>query len=74
MKSLILFMQDVNNIYYETESRREWCSSKGIPSGCFLFARKFTRPSALRLLNSVSLLQLDKERFEEKPYQYHIMN
>ncbi|KAK0588641.1 hypothetical protein LWI29_003557 [Acer saccharum] len=48
---LIQSMKEIDNIYYETEYRREWCSSKGKPSACFLFARKFTRPAALRLLN-----------------------
>lgn len=48
---LIQSIKDIDNIYYETEYRREWCSSKGIPSTCFLFARKFTRPAALRLHN-----------------------
>ncbi|XP_048230721.1 glycosyltransferase BC10 isoform X3 [Ricinus communis] len=48
---LIKSIKDIDNIYYETEYRREWCSSKGKPSKCFLFARKFTRPAALRLLN-----------------------
>ncbi|KAI6700731.1 hypothetical protein NL676_015055 [Syzygium grande] len=46
---------DVDNIHYVTENRREWCSSKGKPSRCFLFARKFTRPAALRLLNNSAL-------------------
>ncbi|KAK9271721.1 hypothetical protein L1049_002084 [Liquidambar formosana] len=48
---LVQSIKDIDNIYYETEYRREWCSSKGKPSPCFLFARKFTRPAALRLLN-----------------------
>ncbi|KAM7280712.1 hypothetical protein ACFE04_007846 [Oxalis oulophora] len=48
---LIQSIKDIDNIYYETEYRREWCTSKGKPSGCFLFARKLTRPAALRLLN-----------------------
>ncbi|XP_021773435.1 uncharacterized protein LOC110737389 isoform X3 [Chenopodium quinoa] len=52
---LILSIKEIDNIYYETENRREWCSNKGKPSPCFLFARKFTRPAALRLLN-LSLL------------------
>lgn len=52
-------MQDITNVYYETEYRREWCSSKGKPSPCFLFARKFTRPAALRLLNMVNYLMLE---------------
>ncbi|CAL0317286.1 unnamed protein product [Lupinus luteus] len=49
--TLIKFIKEIDNIYYETEYRREWCSSKGKPSTCFLFARKFTRPAALRLIN-----------------------
>ncbi|XP_050224473.1 glycosyltransferase BC10 [Mercurialis annua] len=48
---LIKSIKDIDNIHYETENRREWCSSKGKPSKCFLFARKFTRPAAIRLLN-----------------------
>ncbi|KAE8689347.1 Core-2/I-branching beta-1,6-N-acetylglucosaminyltransferase family protein isoform 2 [Hibiscus syriacus] len=52
---LIKSIKDIDNIYYETENRREWCSSKGKPAPCFLFARKFTRPAALHLLN-LSLL------------------
>ncbi|XP_010251136.1 PREDICTED: uncharacterized protein LOC104593128 isoform X1 [Nelumbo nucifera] len=48
---LIQSIKDIDNIYYETEYRREWCSIQGKPSPCFLFARKFTRPAALRLLN-----------------------
>ncbi|GAV70250.1 Branch domain-containing protein [Cephalotus follicularis] len=48
---LIQKIKDIDNIYYETEYRREWCSSKGKPAACFLFARKFTRPAAVRLLN-----------------------
>lgn len=48
---LIKSIKDIDNVYYETEYRREWCTSKGKPAPCFLFARKFTRPAALRLLN-----------------------
>ena len=47
-------LQEMDNIYYETKYRREWCSSKGKPSTYFLFARKFTQPATLRLLNMVS--------------------
>lgn len=53
--TLIQSIKGVDNIYYETEYRREWCTSKGKPSPCFLFARKFTRPAALRLLNISAL-------------------
>uniref|UniRef100_A0A7N0TH24 Core-2/I-branching beta-1,6-N-acetylglucosaminyltransferase family protein n=2 Tax=Kalanchoe fedtschenkoi TaxID=63787 RepID=A0A7N0TH24_KALFE len=48
---LIQSIKGIDNIYYETEGRREWCTSKGKPAPCFLFARKFTKPAALRLFN-----------------------
>ncbi|KAB1209139.1 hypothetical protein CJ030_MR6G015565 [Morella rubra] len=54
---LIKSIKEIDNIYYETEYRREWCSSKGKPSPCFLFARKFTRPAALRLHNMVGFIR-----------------
>ncbi|XP_073155225.1 glycosyltransferase BC10 isoform X2 [Henckelia pumila] len=57
---LIQSIKGIDNIYYETEYRREWCTSKGKPSKCFLFARKFTRPAALRLLNN-SVLGISNE-------------
>ncbi|KAJ4972867.1 hypothetical protein NE237_006041 [Protea cynaroides] len=49
--ALIRSIKGIRSIYYETEHRREWCSSKEKPGHCFLFARKFTHPAALRLLN-----------------------
>ncbi|XP_060670394.1 glycosyltransferase BC10-like isoform X1 [Ziziphus jujuba] len=52
---LLQSIKEIDNIYYETEHRREWCSRKGKPSACFLFARKFTRPAALRLLDTSAL-------------------
>ncbi|KAG8635020.1 glycosyltransferase BC10 isoform X4 [Manihot esculenta] len=57
-------LADIDNIYYETEYRREWCTSKGKPSTCFLFARKFTRPAALRLLN-MSMLGASRKAANE---------
>ncbi|KAL0926307.1 hypothetical protein M5K25_002523 [Dendrobium thyrsiflorum] len=53
---LVKTIQKIDNIYYETEYRREWCSSKGKPSLCFLFARKFTRAAALKLLDTGALI------------------
>ncbi|KAF5945078.1 hypothetical protein HYC85_015306, partial [Camellia sinensis] len=50
---LIQCIKDIDNIYFEIEYRREWCTSKGNASSCFLFARKFTRPAVFRLLNMV---------------------
>ncbi|KAL3378883.1 hypothetical protein AABB24_004686 [Solanum stoloniferum] len=52
---LIQSIKDIDNINYETEHRREWCTNKEKPAPCFLFARKFTRPAALRLLNMSAL-------------------
>lgn len=62
--SLIQSIKDIDNINYETEYRREWCTSKGKPAPCFLFARKFTRPAALRLLNMSVLGVVSQARSE----------
>ncbi|KAF8106259.1 hypothetical protein N665_0145s0070 [Sinapis alba] len=59
--NLIQSIKGIDNINYETEYRREWCTSKGKPAPCFLFARKFTRPAALRLLRE-SILLREKEQ------------
>lgn len=48
---LISGIKNITSVYYETEYRREWCSSNGTARPCFLFARKFTRGAALKLLN-----------------------
>ncbi|KAL6518812.1 Glycosyltransferase bc10 [Orobanche hederae] len=64
---LIQSIKVIDNIYYETDYRREWCISKGKPSKCFLFARKFTRPAALRLLN-MSALGVSTEATLETKY------
>ncbi|GMN42555.1 hypothetical protein TIFTF001_011746 [Ficus carica] len=53
--TLLQSIKEIDNINYETEYRKEWCTSKGNPAPCFLFARKFTRPAALRLLNTSAL-------------------
>lgn len=41
----------MNQINYETEFRREWCQVNSTSSPCFLFARKFSRPAAMRQLS-----------------------
>ncbi|KAK1297802.1 hypothetical protein QJS10_CPB14g00080 [Acorus calamus] len=48
---LIKSIKGIDNINYETEYRREWCSKGDEPAPCFLFARKFTRAAAIHLLN-----------------------
>uniref|UniRef100_A0A0D9WDA0 Uncharacterized protein n=1 Tax=Leersia perrieri TaxID=77586 RepID=A0A0D9WDA0_9ORYZ len=50
-RALIKSIKDIDNIYYETENRKEWCTSDGKPAPCFLFARKFTRAAGLKLLD-----------------------
>lgn len=44
-------IKDIDNVYYETEHRREWCHSNAISVPCFLFARKFSRDGAMRLMS-----------------------
>ncbi|KAH7658882.1 Glycosyl transferase family 14 protein [Dioscorea alata] len=56
--TLMETIKGIDNIYFETEYRREWCTKREQPAPCFLFARKFTRAAALRLLN-LSMLALN---------------
>lgn len=44
-------IKNIDHVYYETESRTEWCQSNTTSVPCFLFARKFSRGGAVRLLN-----------------------
>lgn len=44
-------IKKINHVYYETEYRTEWCRANSKPVPCFLFARKFTRGAAMRLLS-----------------------
>ncbi|KAK8517280.1 hypothetical protein V6N13_092564 [Hibiscus sabdariffa] len=44
-------IKDINHIYYESESRTEWCRVNSTSVPCFLFARKFSRGAAMRLLS-----------------------
>ncbi|XP_050214742.1 glycosyltransferase BC10-like [Mercurialis annua] len=41
----------INHVYYETEYRTEWCHTNSTSVPCFLFARKFSRGAAMRLLS-----------------------
>lgn len=43
-------LQDIRHVYYETEFRTEWCQSNSTFVPCYLFARKFSRGAATRLL------------------------
>ncbi|KAJ6376915.1 hypothetical protein OIU76_025964 [Salix suchowensis] len=44
-------IKGINHIYYETEYRTEWCQANSTFVPCFLFARKFSRGAAMRLLS-----------------------
>ncbi|CAH2038185.1 unnamed protein product [Thlaspi arvense] len=44
-------IKKINHVYYESESRTEWCKADSKPVPCFLFARKFTKEAALRLVS-----------------------
>lgn len=44
-------IKDINHVYYETEYRTEWCRTNATSVPCFLFARKFSRGAAMRLLS-----------------------
>uniref|UniRef100_A0A5B7AQF0 Core-2/I-branching beta-1,6-N-acetylglucosaminyltransferase family protein n=1 Tax=Davidia involucrata TaxID=16924 RepID=A0A5B7AQF0_DAVIN len=44
-------IKDISYVYYETESRTEWCSNNSTLVPCFLFARKFSQGAAMRLLS-----------------------
>ncbi|WJX22869.1 hypothetical protein P8452_12136 [Trifolium repens] len=43
-------IKDITHVYYETEHRTEWCRTNSTFVPCFLFARKFSRGAAMRLL------------------------
>ncbi|XVF27930.1 hypothetical protein REPUB_Repub14bG0152000 [Reevesia pubescens] len=44
-------IKDINHVYYESEFRTEWCRVNSTSVPCFLFARKFSRGAAMRLLS-----------------------
>ncbi|KAJ4703963.1 Core-2/I-branching beta-1,6-N-acetylglucosaminyltransferase family protein [Melia azedarach] len=44
-------IKSINHVYYETEFRTEWCRANSTSVPCFLFARKFSRGAAMRLLS-----------------------
>ncbi|XP_009614451.1 glycosyltransferase BC10-like isoform X1 [Nicotiana tomentosiformis] len=52
-------IKDINNVYYETEYRTEWCRNNSTLVPCFLFARKFSRGAAMRLLSEGVVSQFD---------------
>ncbi|XP_016442465.2 glycosyltransferase BC10-like [Nicotiana tabacum] len=52
-------IKDIDNVYYETEYRTEWCHNNSTQVPCFLFARKFSRGAAMRLLSEGVISQFD---------------
>ncbi|XP_070023642.1 glycosyltransferase BC10-like [Nicotiana tabacum] len=52
-------IKDIDNVYYETEYRTEWCHNNSTQVPCFLFARKFSRGAAMRLLSEGVIYQFD---------------
>ncbi|KAJ8761237.1 hypothetical protein K2173_001293 [Erythroxylum novogranatense] len=44
-------IKGISHVYYETENRTEWCHTNSTSVRCFLFARKFSRGAAMRLLS-----------------------
>ncbi|PPD96414.1 hypothetical protein GOBAR_DD06577 [Gossypium barbadense] len=44
-------IKDINHVHYESEARTEWCQTNSTFVPCFLFARKFSRGAAMRLLS-----------------------
>ncbi|KAL8238157.1 hypothetical protein R6Q59_019238 [Mikania micrantha] len=47
-------IKDIDHVYFKSENRTEWCSQDARSSSgpCYLFARKFTRGAAMRLLTN----------------------
>ncbi|EPS61405.1 hypothetical protein M569_13393, partial [Genlisea aurea] len=43
-------IKGIEDVYYETEGRRELCENNSARVPCFLFGRKFSRGAAMRLL------------------------
>ncbi|KAK9056774.1 hypothetical protein SSX86_024137 [Deinandra increscens subsp. villosa] len=53
-KKNIQDIKDIDHVYFKPENRTEWCSHgpKSSSRPCYLFARKFTRGAAMRLLTN----------------------
>ncbi|THU62260.1 hypothetical protein C4D60_Mb01t03260 [Musa balbisiana] len=59
----IMEIRNINHVYYETEYRTEWCQCNATFVPCFLFARKFSRSAAMRILNEGLLGPFDAGAF-----------
>ncbi|KAK9268171.1 hypothetical protein L1049_010613 [Liquidambar formosana] len=60
-------IKDINHVYYETEFRTEWCRTNSTPAPCFLFARKFSRGAAMRLLSEGVIGSFDATALLDAP-------
>lgn len=56
-------IKEIEAIHYESENRTEWCQVNGASAPCYLFARKFTRGAAVRLLSEGLLGPFDPVPF-----------
>ncbi|XP_030552983.1 glycosyltransferase BC10-like [Rhodamnia argentea] len=52
-------IKKINHVYYETEFRTEWCRANSSSVPCFLFARKFSKGAAMRLLSEGTVGRFD---------------
>ncbi|KAH0696260.1 hypothetical protein KY290_013613 [Solanum tuberosum] len=52
-------IKDIDNVYYDTEYRTEWCHNNSTLVPCFLFARKFSQGAAMHLLSGGVISQFD---------------
>nr|GMD06956.1 glycosyltransferase BC10-like isoform X1 [Ipomoea batatas] len=57
----------IRNVYYKTEDRTEWCSNNSTLVPCSLFARKFSRAAAMRLLSEVGGARFDFSALMDPP-------
>ncbi|OVA03420.1 Glycosyl transferase [Macleaya cordata] len=60
-------IKDINHVYYESEYRTEWCKTNSTFVTCFLFARKFTRGAAMRLLSEGLVGNFDSPTLLDTP-------
>ncbi|CAM8903166.1 hypothetical protein QQ045_012167 [Rhodiola kirilowii] len=63
---IIKAIKEINHINYETEFRTEWCQANSTSVPCFLFARKFSRPAAMRLLSEGVVAPFDASSLLEQ--------
>ncbi|KAI5673004.1 hypothetical protein M9H77_13368 [Catharanthus roseus] len=60
-------IKEINHVYYDTEFRTEWCKNNSTLVPCFLFARKFSRGAAMRLLSERVVGEFDVSSLLDLP-------